>query len=317
MAGPLTWGRNKAQDLRSRATALLRYGRRHSRVLDHLIRAVVRYQDRSAGMLAGAVTYFLFLSFFPLVALAFAVVGYVVAIYPGAAADLQAAIDAQLPGIGGRLPIRQIADARAGASVFGLLGLLYAGTGAVDALRDALRIIWMHARRAPNFFLTKATDVLALVTLGGTMLASTAITGLATSATTTVLGWVGLTESGFAEVALRIAGVLVGMAADTLIFMIVFSRLSGAVEPFSAFLRGAVLGAAGFAVLKLIGAWLIGLTTGNPVYGAFAVLVGLLVWINITMRYVLFAAAWTATSTTGPAPDPTPAPLPFGPGRGD
>ena len=36
--------------------------------------------------------------------------------------------------------------------------------------------------------------------------------------------------------------------------------------------------------------------THNPVYGAFAVVVGLLIWINYLSRFTLFVAAWTVTA---------------------
>ena len=37
-------------------------------------------------------------------------------------------------------------------------------------------------------------------------------------------------------------------------------------------------------------------TTNNPIYGAFAVMIGLLIWINFVTRLTLFTAAWTVTA---------------------
>ena len=48
-------------------------------------------------------------------------------------------------------------------------------------------------------------------------------------------------------------------------------------------------------MLKLLGTFLIGRTTQNPLYATFGVVVGLLVWINFVARLSIFAAAWTAT----------------------
>ena len=48
----------------------------------------LRPQHRGAGdQLAGAITYFGFLSFFPLLALGFSVVGYISYVYPSAQAE--------------------------------------------------------------------------------------------------------------------------------------------------------------------------------------------------------------------------------------
>jgi membrane protein len=60
-------------------------------------------------------------------------------------------------------------------------------------------------------------------------------------------------------------------------------------------MRGCLFGAVGFEVLKLVGTYFVGHTMRNPVYASFAVIVGLLIWINLVSRFILFTAAWTAT----------------------
>jgi membrane protein len=51
-----------------------------------------------------------------------------------------------------------------------------------------------------------------------------------------------------------------------------------------------------FELLKRVGALYIERTTENPLYGSFAVIVGLLVWINVVSRMFLICAAWTVTA---------------------
>jgi len=51
-----------------------------------------------------------------------------------------------------------------------------------------------------------------------------------------------------------------------------------------------------FELLKRAGAFYIERTTENPLYGSFAVVVGLLVWINIVSRMLLVCAAWVVTA---------------------
>ena len=80
-----------------------------------------------------------------------------------------------------------------------------------------------------------------------------------------------------------------------MIFLVLFTRLSGTCAPWRRIARGALFGAVGFEILKQVATLLIGRTTQNPVYASFAVLVGLMVWINIVSRFALFVAAWTAT----------------------
>src|SRR5436190_18164730 len=113
--------------------------RRRRPAIDHVVRAWSRYSTDGGSRLAAAVTYFGFLSFFPLIALAFSVLGFVLANDPGLQQDITKQLNESLPGLVGTGPgqinVDDIAAAKAGAGVIGILGLLYAGLGWVDALR--------------------------------------------------------------------------------------------------------------------------------------------------------------------------------------
>ncbi|PZG44614.1 hypothetical protein C1I98_16870 [Spongiactinospora gelatinilytica] len=294
--------------VRERGSGALRRFRVRWAWLDHLIRTVQRYQVTSADRLAGAVTYFAFLSFFPLIALAFALLGYVVTVSPNAQHTLQRAIEEQLPGLAGQLSLQDVSQARVGAGIIGLLGLLYSGLGAVDALREALREVWLTTRPPLNFFLAKLRDLVALALVGATLLISVGVGGAATGATATVADWTGLAHSPAGHAGVWVAGVVVSVAADMLVFLVVLGWLAEASQPLGVLLRGSLLGAVAFGLLKQVATLVLASTLRNPVYGTFAVVVGLLVWINLSGRIVLYAAAWTATAQMGPPPEPTPVP---------
>lgn len=287
---------------RERGSALLRAARARSATLDHVIRAYQRYDGQRGDRLAAAVTFFAFLSFFPLLALAFSVAGYAVVIYPQAREQLLGAIQGLLPGITGQLDVRALAGARAGAGIIGLLGLLVTGMGWIDALRESLREVWLEdPRGGGNFLVKKLTAVAIMIVLGLCLIASVAVSGLATSATAIALGLAGLAGSVAAGWVLKIFAVAVVLAFDTLIFLVLFSRLSGSRARWPQVYRGAILAAAGLEVLKLVGTYYIPQVAANPVYGAFGLMVALLVWINLIARWTVFAAAWTATVTAPPA----------------
>lgn len=275
---------------------------------DHLVRTVQRYQIQSGDRLAGAVTYFAFLSFFPIIALAFAVFGVFLSVRPDAVTTLQRAIDQYLPGLADQLPIQQIADSRASAGTIGLIGLLYAGLGAIDALRGALREISMTVEAPLNFFLGKLRDLAALVLIGLTAVASVLVGGFATQASGTVAGWLGLSRSVLGSGSVWLAGLAVSVLADTVLFVIILRWMGRSRQPFRVIFRGALLGALAFGLLKQLAALILSWTLNNPIYGVFAVMVGLLVWINLSARVILYAAAWTETASLGPPPEPTPIP---------
>jgi membrane protein len=263
--------------------------------LDHIIRAYSRYTADGGDRLAASATYFAFLSFFPIVALAFAVTGFVVDAYPDAQDSLTKQINDYLPGLADRLDVTSIGNAKVGVGIIGLLGLLLAGLAWIDALRDALRLVWHQDVDVGNIIMRRLRDITVLAGLGLTLLASLVVTSLSTSATGTFLDWIGLSGSTAAAWVTGILALLVALAIDTAVFLYLFWRLPGQTDR-SRSARGAVLGAVGLEILKVAGTWLVGKTTGNPVYGTFAVIVGLLIWINIVMRWTLFVAAWTVTA---------------------
>ncbi|MEV7005653.1 YihY/virulence factor BrkB family protein [Streptosporangium sp. NPDC051022] len=276
--------------------------------LDHLIRTVQRYQLQAGDRLAGGVTYYAFLSFFPIIALAFAIFGYFLSVRPDAIKTLQSAINQYLPGLAEQLPIQQIADSRASAGIIGLLGLLYAGLGAIDALRGALGQMSMTTEPPLNFFLAKLRDLAAFVLMGITMIASVLIGGFATQAGGFVAGKLGLGGSTAGGWSIWLLGLVVSLLADTVLFWIVLHWLGRSRQPVRVVLRGALLGAIGFGILKQLAALILSRTLNNPIYGVFAVVVGLLLWMNLSARVILYAAAWTETATLGPPPEPTPVP---------
>jgi membrane protein len=292
----ITGLRRGVGSVHERALAVLRAGRARWRWLDHLGRAYDRYHERRGDRLAAAVTYFGFLSFFPLLALAYALLGYLVGVSEKARGYLVDAINSALPGLADRLAVEQIAQARTAAGIIGLVGLLFTGLAWVDALRESLREIWGNdPNGAGNLLVRKLGDIGVLVFLGAVLILSVAVSTVTTSGTHWVLEFTGLDRLPGMGVLLRLLALAVGVAFNALIFLVLFSRLSGTRAPWRPMLRGALFGAIGFEGLKLIATFLIGHTTRNPVYASFAVVAGLLVWMNLVSRFALFTAAWTAT----------------------
>ncbi|NJP93419.1 YihY/virulence factor BrkB family protein [Nonomuraea sp. FMUSA5-5] len=293
------WGRRK-----------LDYWRVRRLSLDHLIRAAQRYQLQSGDRLAGAVTYFAFLSFFPLLVLGYSVLGFVVATSETTRKAMQQAIAERLPGIMDKLDfnLEHIAEAKMTAGIIGLLGLLYAGLGALDALRGALREMSMTTTPPLDFFLGKLRDLASLLLLGVTAISSVLIAGFATTATDHVMKLVFGGDTTLGRMTLRIAGVVASVGADWLLFVILLGWVARPTQPFRVIAKGALLGAISFGVLKQIATLLLASTMGNVVYGAFTAIAGLLVWMNFSARLILFVAAWTATS--GLCPPPAPSPIP-------
>jgi membrane protein len=285
--------------LMDRARDRLRRARDRFPVLDHAVRAYDRHSEVLGNQIAGAITYFGFLSFFPLLALAFSAVGYVSSIYPGAPAAITSAVEQAFPSLIGSGPsqinIQDVVDAKAGAGLLGILGLLYAGLGWLDNVREGLRRVFGTLGEPLPLLRKKLVDIAVLLMLGLALLLSIAVSSLATRFTTYVLDQVGLADSLVATGLLKVLAVVLALGVDTVLFAILLSRLSGVHLPWRQVRSGALFAAVGFEVLKLLGTFLIAKTTSNPMYATFGVVVGLLVWINFVSRLLVYAAAWTAT----------------------
>ena len=267
-------------------------------LLDHVIRMVEHYGNVNGSALAAAVTYFAFLSFFPILALAFAVIGLVSRAYPSADDDLVQAINDILPGIvGGKdgLDLATFQDNAPGILSIGLVLALYSGLGWLSGMRTALVAVFEEPEREqPNFVVGKVRDVLALLTLGSVLLVSVAVSGVATKIATPILDYVGLGAG--ATPLLWVFALVLGLAASAVLFFAFFRLLASPDVPTRSLWSGAVLGAIAFELLKQLSTVLLQATREQPAVQAFGIALILVVWINYFSRVVVYAAAWAHTS---------------------
>lgn len=288
-----------------RVKGVLAERRRRWPWFDHAARAYGRFSEVNANRHAAAVTYIGFLSVFPVLALAFAVLGFTLASNPTLMDSVTRAIDGAFPGLVGPgkvIDLNRITRAKAGAGALGLVGLLLTGLGWVQSLRSSVRAMFLREAERGNVVVRKLADVAILVGLGLTLLASILISGAVTGGAGLLLRTVGLQHSLAATALLVVLGYALTLAVDVVVFLYLLyelPRLSGV--GWRQALPAAVMGALGFEVLKAIGVWYVSRTTANPLYGTVAVAIGLLVWINLLTRLLLFCATWTATAPAGGA----------------
>ncbi len=266
--------------------------------VDHVLRMQAHYGGTKAGQQAGAVTYFGFLSVFPVLALAFFVVGYVAEVYPDAQDTLVDAIKSMFPGLIGsgpnKLNITDIQDSAATAGILGLVGVLYSGLGWLSALRDALITVFeLPDREQPSFVMGKLRDLITLAIIGAVLLFAVAFTGLVSGFSSDLLGWLHLSSTLGWLVQLVTIGL--GLLANAVLFFAMFRLLAAPDLPLRAMWSGALLGAVGFEILKQVSNLLIRSTQGNPAFQVFGLALILIVWINYFSRVILYAASWAWT----------------------
>src|SRR5581483_8582993 len=96
---------------------------------------------------------------------------------------------------------------------------------------------------------------------------------------------------------LKVLGIAIAVLGDMIIFWWLMVRLPGQDVPARVAVRGALLAAVGFEVLKVVGTYTIAHAAKSPTAGPFAGIIAVLVWIQLVARFMLFACGWTATLT--------------------
>lgn len=277
--------------------AWLKRLRQQRPVVDHAVRTIAHFGAVNGSLQAGAVTYFAFLSFFPVLALAFFVVGQISRIYPQAQRDLVQALNQVFPDLvgGDGVPMNTIEEAAGAVAFVSIAGVLYAGLGWITAARDCLEVVFeVPAKEQPGFLPGKLRDLISLTTIGVLLLVSVAVAGLISGLAGLLLGWLGL-DSELEWLIVLLARAL-GFAANVLLFFALFRLLGKPHTPTRSLWSGALLGAVAFEALKALSFLLLASTKNQPAFQAFGIALILVVWINYFSRVMLLAAAWAHTS---------------------
>ncbi|MCX4234020.1 YihY/virulence factor BrkB family protein [Streptomyces ortus] len=262
-------------------------------MLTHAWRSYERLDRVKWTRLAAAMTFISFLALFPLITVAAAIAA--AALDEKGVKTLEDKIAEQIPGIAEQLDIGALVD---NAGTVGLIAgalLLFTGIGWVGSMRECLRAVWELPDEEENPILRKLVDGGVLVGLGGAALVTLAASTLASSA----VGWttrqLGVDEGGWGGVLLRVAAFAVAVLAAFLLLLYLLTLLPGVQPERRRLVVAALIGAAGFELLKLLLSGYIQGVAAKSMYGAFGVPVALLLWINFTSKLLLFCASWTAT----------------------
>jgi uncharacterized BrkB/YihY/UPF0761 family membrane protein len=291
--------------LNARANRLVarvdRLQRRHS-VLGFPYAVVKKYGEDGGGREAALITYYGFLSLFPLLLLAVAVVSRALVADPGLRQRVIAAI----------VPVPLQATVEHSVStmptspvpfIAGLIGLLFSGTGVVFSAYQTLNHLAGVPHRMRGSYLSRYLRVLAI--LGVLLVAAVAVGGL-TVVVSGLSGVAGVERAAAALAAGAVVGVVLLVGAKVLL-----SRPA----PVRALWPGAVLGAVGVTLVLDLGAPLLArlVARAGPVYGSFAAVAALFAVLYLVNQALVYSAEVAAVRYARLWPrgldvnDPTPA----------
>jgi membrane protein len=260
------------------------YQRRHS-WLGFPLAVAYKFGDDQGPYLTALITYYGFLSLFPMMLLLVTVLGYVLEDDPELQQKLVDSTIAELPILRGQLAdsVESLKGSGVGLAV-GVLGTLYGTLGAAGATQNAFNRAWAVPRhRRPNPFALRARSLLLLAVLGVGVIVTTVLSGLTTSGGTfgEELSWW-----------LSIAALPLATLANIGLFLIAFRVLTASDVPARELRIGAVVAGVGWQIVQVVGTYLLShaLTGAPEAYGVFGLVLGLIAWIYFLSFVVVFAA---------------------------
>jgi YihY family inner membrane protein len=266
--------------MKRRFQALDAFQQRHT-VLALLFAVAKKFGDDRGGNLAALIAYRAFFSLFPLLLLMTTVLGYLLADDPDLRRSVVDSTLAQFPVIGEQLKFSSLQGSGVALAV-GIVGTLWAGFGVVLAGEEAIDRAWdVPDSGRPSFLASRLRALGLLILLGAAMIASTVASGLVGGDT----GWLG-----------AIGGLAVSVALNLAVFIAAFHLLTSLELRLRASLPGAVFAAVCWTAVQLAGAWFVSheIRNATPVYGTFALVIGLLAWIQLGATLTVFAAELNA-----------------------
>ena len=241
--------------------------------LETAIRVQERFSELRGGYLASAITLAAFVSLFPLLLLATAVVGW----FSVRSFDLAGRVIFEL-GLSGdaakavRTAVATAAEGRGIAGPLGAIGLLWSGLGMVAAIEYAFDEVWQVSGRGWR------DKLRGLLWLGGATVVF--VGSFALSAALRLTPWAGLFT------------IPVALLVNLVLWTWTLKQLTRVDLPWRAHFAGAVLGAIGFEMLKIVGAVYVprAVASSSALYGSIGTVFATLAWLLLLGRLTVYAA---------------------------
>jgi membrane protein len=260
------------------------YQRRHS-WLGFPLAVIYKYFDDRGPYLAALVSYYAFVSLFPLLLLLYSVLGFVLQGHPGVRQDLEHSVLHNFPVIGSRLSQHIVTFQGSGAALaIGIVGTLYGGLGAMQAAQVGFNQIYGVPRnKQPNPLKSRLRSLLLLALLGSGVLLSTGIAVILSTANdiSTKLGD-----------AVHVAGFGLSYAVNVALFSTAFRLLTARELRIRQVLAGGMVAAALWMLVEALGSSYISheFKHSQHFYGIFGVVLVTLAWLYLQSVILMLSA---------------------------
>ncbi|MCZ2830672.1 YihY/virulence factor BrkB family protein [Modestobacter sp. VKM Ac-2986] len=236
------------------------------------IAVVYKYVDDSGPYLAALITYYAFVSLFPLLLLFSTILAQVLSGDPELQERLLDSALSQFPVVGDQLGSPEELSGGVIGVVVGILGALYGGLGVAQAVQHMMNTAWAVPRNSrPNPFLARGRSLLLLATAGLAVIGTTALSTL------------GAGNAGSMGTALRIVSLVGSIGVNAVVFVFAFRLATARHLTVRQVLPGALLAAVLWQLLQTFGVGYVGHVVSNAsaTNGVFALVLGLLAFLYL------------------------------------
>ncbi|WP_207935873.1 YihY/virulence factor BrkB family protein [Actinomadura sp. KC216] len=247
------------------------YQRRH-RWAGLPLAVVYKFVDDQGGYLTALITFYGFLSLFPLLLLLVTALGFALEGSPGLQERVLDSALAQFPVIGDQIGanIHSFHGSFLGL-VTGVVGSLFGGLGVVQATQNALNKIWGVPRNSrPNPVAARVRSLVLLAVGGAVILVTTLLSAVTAS-------------GGAFGAGVRAAAIVAAVILNVVLFTVAFRVLTARRLTIAQVRTGAITAALVWQLVQWGGAFLLGhmLKGASATYGMFGIVLGLLTWIYL------------------------------------
>lgn len=251
-----------------------------------------RYGDDRGGMFAALITFYGLLSVFPLLLLFSTAASRLLGSDSKATASLVNSALEQFPVVGTRISENLHALNRGNtlATVLSALFLLWGSLGVTSALQTASHQLWRRPRSdEPNLLARTGRGLLLLCVIAASVILTSVGAALSSS------GYLHQ-FSTILSVALIVIQIVVNLGAYLLALRILAPPDTG----WGSLIPGTLVGGLGWSVLQQIGGYLIShqLHRTTEIYGFFAIVLGLIFWLNLGAQLFLLSSELNAVLAT-------------------
>ena len=248
------------------------FQRRHP-VAGFPVGVIYKFGEDQGPYLAALITYYGFLSLFPLLLLLTSVLGFALDGRPELQRQILDSTLSQFPVIGDELTDPQGLQGSIGAIIIGGLVALYGALGIAQAIQNAMNVTWSVPRNhRPNPIRARLRSLRLIAVVGIAIVVTTILSGAGSSATT-----FGADVGRWSTVAAIILSILVNGA----VFVVTFRIFRPNAVNGRDVLPGAIVAAVIWQLLQFFGVAFVGnvVKDSGATYGVFALVLGLLAWI--------------------------------------